>query len=141
MSKRGSSVRGQSGFSLIEVLLVLALIAAIGSLVATNVFKQGESAKVKLAIGGAKKLGMAVDNFYIDTGNLPSKLEDLIRSPGNTPGWDGPYVKDGELNDPWDSPYQFKSPGDNGPYDILSYGADKKPGGDGKGADIGNWMG
>jgi general secretion pathway protein G len=140
MIMRGRIKRAQAGFSLIEVLLVLALIAAIGALVAQNIFGAGEKAKVRLAQGSVKKISMAVDNYYIDTGNLPGKLDDLISRPGSGNGWDGPYLKENELKDPWDQPYQYKAPGDNGPYDIMSYGADKKPGGDEKGKDIGNWM-
>jgi len=132
-------IRGQAGFSLIEVLLVLALIAGIGALIATNVFGAGEKAKVSQAKIAVKKIGMAVDNYYIDTGNLPNKLDQLLNGSG-VDGWDGPYARDKELLDPWNQPYQFKSPGDHGPYDIMSYGSDKKSGGDGKGSDIGNWM-
>ncbi len=130
----------QAGFSLIEVLLVLALIAGIGALIATNVFGAGEKAKVSQAKIAVKKIGMAVDNYYIDTGNLPSKLDHLVSGSGAADGWDGPYAKDTELLDPWKKPYQYKAPGEHGPYDIMSYGSDMKSGGDGKGTDIGNWM-
>ena len=87
-----------------------------------------------------RKLAMAIDTYYIDTGNLPSKLDELLSGSNGTNGWDGPYIKDSELKDPWDQPFQFKSPGEHGPYDIMSYGADRKSGGDGRDADIGNWM-
>ncbi|MCB1608687.1 MAG: type II secretion system major pseudopilin GspG [Xanthomonadales bacterium] len=130
----------QAGFSLIEVLLVLALIAGIGALIATNIFGQNEKAKVSQAKIQVKKIAMAVDTYYIDTGNLPSKLDELLSGSNGTNGWDGPYIKDSELKDPWDQPFQFKSPGEHGPYDIMSYGADRKSGGDGRDADIGNWM-
>lgn len=130
----------QAGFSLIEVLLVLALIAGIGALIATNIFGQNEKAKVSQAKIAVKKISMAVDTYYIDTGNLPNKLDQLLSGSSGTNGWDGPYIKETELKDPWDQPYQFKSPGEHGPYDIISYGADRKSGGEGRDADIGNWM-
>ena len=130
----------QTGFSLIEVLLVLVLIAGIGALIATNVFGQSEKAKVQQAKIAVKKISMAVDSYYIDTGNLPSKIDELVSGSGSTNGWDGPYMKDSDLKDPWDQPYQYKTPGQHGPYDIMSYGADRKSGGDGRDADIGNWM-
>lgn len=130
----------QDGFSLIEVLLVLALIAGIGALIATNVFGAGEKAKVSEAKIAVRKISMAVDNYYIDTGNLPSKLDQLVSGSGGADGWDGPYARESDLIDPWDNPYQYKAPGDHGPYDIISLGSDKKSGGEGKGSDIGNWM-
>jgi general secretion pathway protein G len=70
----------------------------------------------------------------------PKELDELLRKPSDDKNWDGPYVKKDLPTDPWDRPYVYKCPGDEGrDYDIISYGADGQPGGDGENADINNW--
>ena len=82
---------------------------------------------------------MSVESFYLDTGNAPSSLEELINEPSGVTGWNGPYIKNSLLKDPWGQPYKYKVPGDHGDFDIESYGADRQQGGEGNNADITSW--
>lgn len=127
----------QHGFSLIEILIVVALIAVIAGMVANQVFGGKDRANVRIAQGQIAALAGKVSEFENDTGSLPQRLEDLITSPGNAKGWLGPYSKESEMKDPWNTPYQFSSSGERS-FTITSYGADRKPGGSGVDADITN---
>lgn len=134
-SERRSGAR-QAGFSLIEILIVVALIALIAGMVANQVFGGASRAKVKLAISGVADLSGKIEMFEGDTGALPQRLEDLVKAPGNARGWLGPYAKESALKDPWNTPYDYRVPGENAPFAVISYGDDKKPGGTGVDADI-----
>lgn len=126
----------QGGFSLIEILIVVALIALIAGMVANQVFGGRSRANVKLAQSDLASLAAKVEQFEMDTGVLPQRLEDLVREPGNARGWLGPYAKESALRDPWNTPYEYRVPGDGAPFAIISYGDDKKPGGSGVDADL-----
>lgn len=130
----------QSGFTLVELLLVLVILALIAGLVLPSIIGQAESAKAKSASSSISRLSMAVETFYLDTGNTPDRLEDLVNKPGDAAGWNGPYVKKQLLNDPWGREFQFESPGEHGDFDIFSYGADGQPGGEGNDADVTSWQ-
>lgn len=134
-SKRKIAAR-QRGFSLIEILIVVALIALIAGMVANQVFGGRSRANVKLATSGVADLAGKIENYEMDTGVLPERLEDLVKEPGNAKGWLGPYAKESSLRDPWNTPYEYKVPGDNAPFAVISYGDDKKPGGTGVDKDI-----
>jgi general secretion pathway protein G len=112
----------QGGFSLIEILIVVALIALIAGMVANQVFGGRSRANVKLAQSDLASLAAKVEQFEMDTGVLPQRLEDL--------------VKESALRDPWNTPYEYRVPGDGAPFAIISYGDDKKPGGSGVDADL-----
>lgn len=131
------AARMQRGFSLIEILIVVALIAVIAGMVANQVFGGKDRANVRIAQGQIAALAGKVSEFENDTGSLPQRLEDLVTSPGNARGWLGPYSKESELKDPWNTPYEYRSTGDRS-FTITSYGADRKPGGSGVAADITN---
>ncbi len=124
----------QQGFSLIEILIVVALIAVIAGMVANQVFGGQDKAKYKLAVADVTSLAAKVEQFEMDTGSLPQRLEDLLTSPGNTKGWLGPYVKEASLKDPWNTSYEYRVA--DRKFVITSYGADKKSGGTGVDADI-----
>jgi general secretion pathway protein G len=82
---------------------------------------------------------MAVESYYLDTGQTPESLQQLVENSGNDSGWNGPYVKPSSLKDPWGRNYEYVFPGEHGEFDIYSLGADGQPGGDGKNADINSW--
>lgn len=126
----------QGGFSLIEILIVVALIALIAGMVANQVFGGQDRARVKLAVSGAADLSGKIEQFEMDTGALPERLQDLVTEPGNAKGWLGPYAKEGALRDPWNTPYEYRVPGDGAPFAVISFGSDKKAGGSGVDADI-----
>ncbi len=134
----------RDGFTLVELLVVLVIIGLLSALVVPRFVRQEEKAKVKAARAQIELLGTALDTFRLDAGRYPTSqegLEALRRQPGGVSKWDGPYLKKEVPLDPWGKPYVYKSPGDQGPYDLLSYGADGTPGGDGDNRDITSWEG
>ena len=129
----------QQGFTLVELLLVLVILALIAGLVLPSIIGQAEGAKAKSASSQISRLSMAVESFYLDTGNTPERLEDLVSDPGDAAGWNGPYVKKQLLKDPWGRDYEYDSPGQHGDFDIVSLGADGQRGGEGNDADVTSW--
>ncbi|MEM7054603.1 MAG: type II secretion system protein GspG, partial [Pseudomonadota bacterium] len=92
------------GFSLVELLVVLIILGLIAGLVVPNIMGRGEDAKARTALAEVQRLSMAVDEFYLDTGRAPSELRELVEEPGNVSNWNGPYVNNSNLNDPWGNP-------------------------------------
>ena len=129
----------QKGFTLVELLLVLVILALIGGLVLPGIIGKAEGAKVKAAGSQINRLSMAVESFYLDTGTTPDSLSELVGESSDVDGWNGPYVKKSSLKDPWGREYIYTYPGEHGDFDIYSLGADGQPGGDGKNADINSW--
>ncbi|WP_297833564.1 type II secretion system major pseudopilin GspG [Thermomonas sp.] len=126
----------QSGFTLIEIIVVVVLIGGIVAFAASRILGGGDRAKVRLAQAQIQTLADKVQEYQNDTGTLPPTLDALVNQPGDAQGWLGPYAKPGDLNDPWMHPLQYKVPGDGRPFDLISYGADGQPGGDSVNADI-----
>ena len=129
----------QRGFTLVELLLVLVILALIAGLVLPGIIGKAESAKAKAASSQISRISMSVETFYLDTGNTPSSLEELVNEPSGVSGWNGPYIKNSLLKDPWGQPYSYTVPGEHGDFDIESLGADRQRGGEGKNADITSW--
>ena len=127
------------GFTLVELLLVLVILALIGGLVLPNIIGKAEGAKVKAAGSQISRLAMAVESFYLDTGTTPDNLDDLVNESGGVEGWNGPYVKPSSLKDPWGREYVYNYPGEHGDFDLYSLGADGQPGGEDRNADINSW--
>jgi general secretion pathway protein G len=122
----------------------MVIIGLLAALVAPRFVRQEEKAKIKAARAQIELLGTALDTFRLDVGRYPSSqegLEALRRQPGAVERWDGPYLKKEIPHDPWNKPYVYRSPGEHGPYDLLSYGADGAPGGDGDNRDVTSWEG
>jgi len=134
-----SRQRRSRGFTLVELLLVLVILALIGGLVLPGIIGKAEGAKVKAAGSQINRLAMAVESYYLDTGVTPDNLEELVTESGDVPGWNGPYVKASSLKDPWGREYVYTQPGEHGDFDIYSLGADGQPGGEDKNADINSW--
>lgn len=131
--------RAMRGFTLVELLLVLVILALIAGLVLPGIIGKAEGAKIRAASSQISRLSMSVETFYLDTGSAPDRLEDLVEEPASVNGWQGPYVKNSLLKDPWGEEYQYRSPGEHGDFDIFSLGADGQVGGEGKNADITSW--
>ena len=137
----------RSGFTLIEILVVIVVIAILATLVAPNVFRHVGSAKDATARSQIEMFGAALDAYRLDNGRYPSSeqgLEALWREPLGDPrptNWRGPYLRKEVPLDPWDHAYIYKAPGVVNPtgYDLLSYGADGAEGGEGENADITSW--
>ena len=135
-------MRDDKGFTLIELLVVMIIIGLLAALVGPRFIRQEEKAKVKAAKAQIELLSTALDTFRLDVGRYPTSqegLEALRTQPGGVERWDGPYLKKEVPLDPWGKPYVYKSPGEHGPFDIVSYGADGTAGGDGDNRDITSW--
>lgn len=136
-----------SGFTLLEILVVLVVIGVLATLVAPNVFRHVGTAKEATARSQIEMLGAALDAYRLDNGQYPSTaqgLSALTERPLMDPqpvNWRGPYLRKAVPTDPWGAAYQYSSTGDDNPagFDLLSYGADGKPGGEGEAADITSW--
>ncbi len=134
--------RDQRGFTLIELLVVVIILGLLAALVGPRFFGRVGQSKQAAARVQIELLGAALDQFKLDTGRYPTSQEGLQAlqvNPGNVTGWEGPYLKKDIPRDPWGNPYQYKSPGDHGDYDLWSHGSDGAPGGDGEAADITSW--
>ncbi len=142
---RQRSVRriAQRGFTLVEMLVVITIIALIMSLVGPRVLNFLSESKVKAAKIQIESLTSALDLYSLDTGQYPSNSEGLtalMQRPGGVSNWNGPYLKGNTVpKDPWGRPYIYRAPGQRGAYDILSYGADGQEGGTGAAGDITSW--
>jgi general secretion pathway protein G len=134
------ALAGSEGFTLIELLVVLVIIGLLATLVAPNFIGQSEKAKPKAARAQLENLRNALDMFQLDVGRYPSNeegLQALRQRPSSAPRWAGPYLRDEIPLDPWGNPYVYRSPGaSGGNYDLGSYGADGRAGGDGNNADV-----
>lgn len=143
MTYHSKKLQKAQGFTLIELIVVVAIIGLLAGLVVPQFIKQEEKATAKAAKAQIELLGTALDTFRLDVGRYPSSqegLQALTQKPGGLDRWEGPYLKKEVPNDPWGKPYIYKSPGDNGrSYDIASYGADGVAGGQDNNRDITSW--
>jgi general secretion pathway protein G len=129
----------QSGFTLVELMIVLFILGLLTALVAPRLMGRVGKAKQKTAQTQIHMLSTALELFYLDIGHYPTEeegLKALSQKPGNLPDWGGPYLEKEVPKDPWGHDYIYKIPGEKSPYDIISYGADKAPGGEGENQDI-----
>lgn len=145
LNKQEQRRRRQEGITLIELLVVLSILALISALVVVNVLPERDRAasrKAKIDIGSIEN---ALDQYRLDMFNYPTTeqgLEALVTSPPGDARSEqyrpGGYLRAVPV-DPWGNSYQYRQPGEHGPIDIFSYGADGEPGGEGVNADIVNW--
>jgi general secretion pathway protein G len=140
MKSRIANRRAARGMTLIEILVVLVLIGIVMGIVAGNFIGQGEEAKRKAAAIEISQIGSTLDLFKLEVGRYPTSqegLQALITAPAGANNWNGPYWKKAQIpKDPWGHEYRYSAPGQGGPYDIVSLGADGAEGGDGANKDI-----
>lgn len=132
-----------SGFTLLELLVVMVIIGLLAGIVAPRYFSQVGKSRVKAARAQIDSLDKALEQFRIDTGRLPTTEEGLAALNSAPPGmtnWEGPYLKRAVPQDPWGHPYVYVQPGTHqNDFDLESYGRDGQPGGTEEDADLGNW--
>jgi general secretion pathway protein G len=129
------------GFTLLELLVVIVIIGLLAGYVAPRYFSQVGKSEIQVARAQIDSLEKALDQYRLDMKRYPSAeegLEALVAKPVNAPTWSGPYLKKSLPSDPWGRPYQYRTPGQKGEFEIFSFGRDGKPGGSGEDADISN---
>jgi general secretion pathway protein G len=132
----------QNGFTLMELLVVLAILGLLMSLVGPRVLSQLGGAKTKTTAIQIKDLEQSLEMYKLDVGRFPTTeqgLDALVEKPSGVVGWNGPYLKSDVPLDPWNREYHYKYPGERMELDIYSYGQDGSPGGEGEDSDVGNW--
>lgn len=130
------------GFTLMELLLVLVILGLLAAIAGPTLYQRIKPAKEAAARAQIENFATALDGFLLDVGRYPTtqeSLKALREKPQGVDQWNGPYLKKAVPNDPWGNAYVFRSPGRNGGYEILSYGADGKEGGEGENADVKSW--
>ena len=133
---------GERGFTLIEIMIVVIIIGLLAALVAPKLFGKLTMAKQKSAKAQIELFGTALDAFRLDTGRYLTTeegLKALREKPSGAENWDGPYLPKEIPLDPWGKPYIYKSPGEHGEYDLISFGLDGVEGGEGENQDIVSW--
>jgi general secretion pathway protein G len=132
--------RPAAGFTLLELLVVIVIIGLLAGYVAPRYFAQEGKSKIQVTRAQIDAFEKALDQYRLDTGRYPSSeqgLNALMEKPADEPKWAGPYLRKAVPNDPWDRAYVYRQPGERGEYDLLSYGKDGQPGGQGEDGDIG----
>lgn len=133
----------RNGFTLIEILIVMVIIGLLAALVGPRMFGKVGKSKQKAAKAQISMFETALDTYRLDVGAYPKTdigLEALRVKPDDAEKWDGPYLPKELPLDPWGHPYEYRSPSEHGDYEVLSYGADGSPGGDGEDMDITSWQ-
>jgi general secretion pathway protein G len=134
--------RSPAGFTLLELLVVMVLIGLLAGFVAPRYFAQVGKSQVKVARAQVDGLDKALDQYRLDVGHYPTSeqgLQALVTQPSGEVNWAGPYLKKAVPPDPWGRSYVYQQPGSHGDFDLVSYGKDGRPGGNGEDADITNW--
>jgi general secretion pathway protein G len=130
-----------AGFTLLELLVVMVILALLAGYVAPRYFGQVSKSERRTARVQIAELEKALDQFRLDVGRYPTSeqgLDALVDRPANEPKWDGPYLRKRVPLDPWGRPYVYRLPGQWGEFDLLSHGKDGQSGGSGDGEDITN---
>jgi general secretion pathway protein G len=140
-SMTATPARSQArGFTLLELLVVIVIIGLLAAYVGPKYFAQLGKSEVTIAKAQIESFEKSLDTYRLDVGHYPTTEEGLaalLAAPPSAAGkWNGPYLKKGVPPDPWGHPYQYRAPGRNGDYEIVSTGKDGQAGGAGENADI-----
>lgn len=134
----------EAGFTLVELLIVLTILVLLASLIGPRVIGYLSSSKTKAAKVQIEAVAATLQLYRLDNGRYPTTsegLKALVERPANANSWNGPYLTKKEVpNDPWGRPYSYRSPGQNGEFDVFSLGADNQAGGTGENSDVTSWQ-
>ena len=134
------SWRRERGFTLIEILVVLAIIGLIAAIAAPQVFNRLGGAKSDSTKVQIEALSTGVDLYRLEVGRLPESLYALVNKPAAEDRWNGPYLRKSVVpKDPWGREFVYKAPGEHGDFDLYSLGADGADGGEGEDRDVTSW--
>ncbi|MCF8083226.1 MAG: type II secretion system major pseudopilin GspG [Deltaproteobacteria bacterium] len=136
--------RRDRGFTLIELLIVMVILGLLAALVGPRMFGKVGKSRQRAAKAQITLFETALDTYRLDTSQYPTTsqgLEALRSQPSDVERWDGPYLPKDVPLDPWGHAYEYRSPGEHGDYDIISYGADGSQGGEDENMDIVSWRG
>lgn len=137
------SLHRHGGFTLLELLVVLGIIAMLAGIVGPQVMKHMGASKTKAARVQIEDLAASLDMYKLDEGRYPTSqqgLAALVEKPADAKHWNGPYLRKEKIpQDPWNQDYHYVFPGQHGKFDLFSFGADEKEGGDGEDQDINSW--
>lgn len=137
------SRRSERGFTLLELLVVLAILGLLAAIVGPQVLRYLGSSKSQAAQVQAKNISAALNLYRLDNGRFPTEkegLDALLKQPSGATMWNGPYMPDEKaLTDPWGNTYHLREPGQHGEVDVYSLGSDNAPGGTGEARDVGTW--
>jgi general secretion pathway protein G len=135
--------QGDAGFTLLELLVVLAILGLLAAIIAPQVIKYLGTSRTQTAKVQVQNVVAALELYRLDVGRYPTPqegLKALVTAPQSATGWNGPYLrKDSALVDPWGDVYLYRVPGEHGEVDVYSLGSDKQPGGTGEAQDVGSW--
>lgn len=137
--------RAEAGFTLVEVMVVIVIIGLLATVVMINVLPSQDRAMKEKARADVAVLEQAVETFRLENLSFPTSEQGLQALVSPPPGLSRPdrYREGGYVRrlpqDPWGNPYQYRYPGEHGRFDVWSFGADGRQGGEGDDADIGNW--
>ncbi len=140
---RAATKRRDAGFTLLELLVVLAIMGLLAAIIAPQVLRYLGSSRTQTARVQIQNVMGALELYRLDVGRYPAPAEGLralMASPATANGWNGPYLqRSSALNDPWGVPYRYADPGKHGEVDVYSYGSDNAEGGTGEAQDVGSW--
>jgi general secretion pathway protein G len=143
MTRTSSDTQAEAGFTLLEMLVVLAIMAMLAAIVAPQVMRYLGSSRTQTAKVQIQNIAAALELYRLDVGRYPTTEEGLgglVTAPSSAAGWNGPYLQRATaLKDPWEQPYLYRVPGQHGEVDVYSLGSDKAEGGTGEAKDVGNW--
>ncbi len=136
--------RKMKGFTLLELLVVLGIIALLAGIVGPQVMKHMSASKTKAAKVQIEDLSAALDMYKLDVGRYPTPeqgLSALVEKPQDADRWNGPYLRKSKVpKDPWLNEYVYRQPGEHGAFDLYSLGADGNEGGEGEDQDVVSWQ-